>query len=72
MDEIHRFNKMQQDAFLPHIENGSVILIGTTTENPSYSLNNALISRIKLYRFFTLKENEILEILKQINRKISS
>jgi len=71
MDEIHRFNKMQQDAFLPHIENGSVILIGTTTENPSYSLNNALISRIKLYRFFALKENEILEILKQINRKIS-
>ncbi len=48
MDEIHRFNKMQQDAFLPHIEDGSVILIGTTTENPSYSLNNALISRIKL------------------------
>ncbi|RKX71963.1 replication-associated recombination protein A [candidate division TA06 bacterium] len=72
MDEIHRFNKMQQDAFLPHIENGSVILIGTTTENPSYSLNNALISRIKLYRFFALKENEILEILKQINRKINS
>ena len=47
VDEIHRFNKTQQDAFLPYVENGSIILIGATTENPSFELNNALLSRCK-------------------------
>ena len=50
VDEIHRFNKAQQDAFLPHIENGTLILIGATTENPSFSLNNALLSRLRVLR----------------------
>ena len=70
MDEIHRFSKIQQDAFLPCTENGSVILIGTTTENPSYALNNALISRIKLYRFLPLKSEDICNILANIANKL--
>ncbi len=70
MDEIHRFSKVQQDAFLPYIENGSVILIGTTTENPSYSLNNAIISRIKLYRFSPLSPENIYTILANIVKKL--
>lgn len=49
VDEIHRFNKSQQDAFLPYVENGTVILIGATTENPSFELNNALLSRCRIY-----------------------
>ncbi len=49
VDEIHRFNKSQQDAFLPHMENGLIILIGATTENPSFALNNALLSRSRVY-----------------------
>ena len=49
VDEIHRFNKAQQDAFLPYVENGSIILIGATTENPSFEINSALLSRSKVY-----------------------
>ena len=71
MDEIHRFNKIQQDAFLPYIENGAVILVGTTTENPSYALNNALISRIKLYRFLPLSNNELYKILLNITKRMA-
>ena len=53
VDEIHRFNKAQQDAFLPYVEKGSIILVGATTENPSFEVNNALLSRC---RVFVLKE----------------
>ena len=49
VDEVHRFNKAQQDAFLPHIENGTIYFIGATTENPSFELNNALLSRLRIY-----------------------
>ena len=49
VDEVHRFNKAQQDAFLPHVEDGTIILIGATTENPSFELNNALLSRLRVY-----------------------
>ena len=49
VDEVHRFNKSQQDAFLPHVENGTVVFIGATTENPSFELNNALLSRARIY-----------------------
>lgn len=48
MDEVHRFNKLQQDAFLPHVEDGSITLLGATTENPSFSLNGALLSRCRV------------------------
>ncbi len=48
VDEVHRFNKLQQDAFLPHVEDGSITLIGATTENPSFSLNSALLSRCRV------------------------
>ncbi|EJW89165.1 replication-associated recombination protein A, partial [gut metagenome] len=47
IDEIHRFNKMQQDAFLPYVEKGSIVLIGATTENPSFEVNSALLSRCR-------------------------
>ncbi|MEN9728027.1 MAG: hypothetical protein RL434_2393 [Pseudomonadota bacterium] len=49
VDEVHRFNKAQQDAFLPHIESGGIIFVGATTENPSFALNNALLSRVRVY-----------------------
>lgn len=63
MDEIHRFNKLQQDIFLPHIEAGSFKLIGTTTENPSYSLNSALLSRCRVFVLNKLTVSNIVEIL---------
>jgi len=63
MDEIHRFNKAQQDIFLPYIENGTFILIGATTENPSFELNNALLSRMRVYAFKPLTEEELLQVL---------
>jgi putative ATPase len=63
MDEIHRFNKAQQDAFLPYLEEGSVILIGTTTENPSFHLTPALLSRCRVAVFKPLDEEGILRIL---------
>lgn len=65
VDEVHRFNKAQQDAFLPHVERGDIILIGATTENPSFHLNNALLSRTRVYVLTTLSENDLLLILKQ-------
>ena len=49
IDEAHRFNKSQQDAFLPHVEDGTITFIGATTENPSFELNNALLSRVRVY-----------------------
>ena len=63
VDEVHRFNKSQQDAFLPYIENGTVIFIGATTENPSFELNNALLSRARTYILKPLQAVEILKIL---------
>lgn len=65
VDEVHRFNKAQQDLFLPYIENGTFIFIGATTENPSFELNNALLSRLRVYVLKKLNENEMLEILQR-------
>lgn len=63
VDEVHRFNKSQQDAFLPHIENGTIFFIGATTENPSFHLNNALLSRARVYVLKSLDENDLLKII---------
>jgi putative ATPase len=65
MDEIHRFNKAQQDQFLPHIENGTIILLGATTENPSFSLNSALLSRCRVIVLEKLESDEIMKILRR-------
>ena len=65
IDEIHRFNKSQQDALLPAVENGSVILIGSTTQNPYFYLNNALLSRIMLFEFKNLDDNDIREAIEK-------
>jgi len=65
VDEVHRFNKSQQDAFLPHIEDGTVIFIGATTENPSFELNNALLSRARVYVLKSLTDDALLAILEQ-------
>ncbi len=63
VDEVHRFNKSQQDAFLPHIEDGTVFFVGATTENPSFELNNALLSRVRTYILKSLSDEDILGIL---------
>ncbi|MCL2704533.1 MAG: replication-associated recombination protein A [Defluviitaleaceae bacterium] len=63
VDEIHRFNKSQQDAFLPYVENGSVILIGATTENPSFEVNSALLSRCKVFLLYGLNAEEIKTLI---------
>jgi len=63
IDEIHRFNKAQQDAFLPYVERGDVVLIGATTENPSFEVNSALLSRAKVYMLSPLSTDEILTLL---------
>lgn len=65
VDEVHRFNKSQQDAFLPHIEDGTIIFIGATTENPSFELNNALLSRARVYILKSLTTADIEQVLKQ-------
>ncbi|HCB11451.1 MAG TPA: AAA family ATPase [Cyanobacteria bacterium UBA11991] len=65
VDEIHRFNKAQQDAFLPFVEKGSIILIGATTENPSFEINSALLSRCKVFVFKPLEVDELVELLKR-------
>lgn len=65
VDEVHRFNKSQQDAFLPHIEDGTITFIGATTENPSFELNSALLSRARVYLLKSLDENDIEEVLLQ-------
>ena len=64
IDEIHRFNKLQQDALLPYVENGTVILIGATTENPYFEANKALISRSMVFKLEPLSKNDILKVLK--------
>ncbi|MFS1538151.1 MAG: replication-associated recombination protein A [Candidatus Phlomobacter fragariae] len=65
VDEVHRFNKSQQDAFLPHMEDGTVTFIGATTENPSFELNSALLSRARIYLLKSLSNEEIAAILQQ-------
>ncbi|HLF67239.1 MAG TPA: replication-associated recombination protein A [Gammaproteobacteria bacterium] len=65
VDEVHRFNKSQQDAFLPAVENGTITLIGATTENPSFSLNNALLSRARVYVLKALSGDAIMQLLKR-------
>ena len=65
VDEIHRFNKAQQDAFLPFVEKGSIILIGATTENPSFEINSALLSRCRVFVLHALKQEDVFELLKQ-------
>lgn len=65
VDEVHRFNKAQQDAFLPHIEDGTLIFIGATTENPSFELNNALLSRVRTYVLRSLTVEDIQVILRR-------
>tara|TARA_B100000745_G_C20154028_1_gene395517 strand:- start:711 stop:1988 length:1278 start_codon:yes stop_codon:yes gene_type:complete len=68
VDEVHRFNKSQQDAFLPHIEEGAFVFIGATTENPSFELNKALLSRVQVY---TLKRLESEDLLGLLNRALA-
>lgn len=68
VDEVHRFNKAQQDAFLPFVEDGTFVFIGATTENPSFELNNALLSRARVYVLRTLEEEELAEVLESGRR----
>ena len=63
VDEVHRFNKSQQDAFLPHVEDGTIIFVGATTENPSFELNNALLSRARTYRLQSLSIEQLVTVL---------
>lgn len=65
IDEVHRFNKSQQDAFLPHVEDGTLIFVGATTENPSFELNNALLSRARVYVLKSLQAVDIVALLKR-------
>jgi len=65
VDEIHRFNRAQQDAFLPHVEKGTIILVGATTENPSFEVNAALLSRCRVYVLQALTETDIVAILRR-------
>jgi putative ATPase len=65
VDEVHRFNKAQQDAFLPYVEDGTVLFVGATTENPSFELNNALLSRARTYVLKRLAEEDLLKVLWQ-------
>ncbi len=65
VDEVHRFNKSQQDAFLPYVEDGTIIFVGATTENPSFELNNALLSRTRVYVLKKLERNEVKQVLVQ-------
>ncbi|MCF7834937.1 replication-associated recombination protein A [Candidatus Gracilibacteria bacterium] len=70
LDEIHRRNKAQQDTLLPYVENGNIILIGATTENPSFTINNALLSRSRVFVFEKLEHQDILMFLKKNLKKI--
>src|SRR5215468_339275 len=65
IDEIHRFNRAQQDAFLPHVERGNIRLIGATTENPSFEINSALLSRCRVYVLNPLTEEQIVLLLRR-------
>ncbi len=65
VDEVHRFNKSQQDAFLPFVEDGTITFIGATTENPSFELNNALLSRARVYVLKSLQSEDLVEVIKR-------
>ena len=65
VDEIHRFNRGQQDAFLPHVEKGTIVLIGATTENPSFEVNAALLSRCRVYVLYQLSEDDVVTLLRR-------
>ncbi len=65
VDEIHRFSKSQQDAFLPYVEDGTIIFIGATTENPSFELNNALLSRARVYILKLLSSDDLVQVIKR-------
>ena len=65
VDEIHRFNKAQQDAFLPFVEKGSIVLIGATTENPSFEVNNALLSRCRVFVLKELTKDDLVLLLQR-------
>lgn len=69
VDEIHRFNKAQQDIFLPYLENGTLILIGATTENPSFALNKALLSRLRVLQLKPLSDDELEQVLTRCEQK---
>ncbi len=68
VDEVHRFNKAQQDAFLPHIEDGTIVFVGATTENPSFELNNALLSRARVYVLQSLEATDIAQLIERALR----
>ncbi len=70
VDEIHRFNRAQQDAFLPYIEDGSIILVGATTENPSFNLNSALLSRLNVLTLNLLTEKDLLSIITRYEKLV--
>jgi putative ATPase len=72
IDEIHRFNKAQQDAFLHHLEEGKIILIGATTENPSFELNNALLSRVQVYVLNQLNKDDLTKLLDTALNSVTS
>lgn len=65
VDEVHRFNKAQQDAFLPHIEDGTIVFVGATTENPSFELNNALLSRARVYVLKSIEKEDIQSLIQR-------
>ena len=72
IDEVHRFNKSQQDAFLPYVEDGTFIFIGATTENPSFELNNALLSRAQVYVLRALSQKQLVYLLRQALNKTAT
>ena len=65
LDEIHRFNKAQQDALLPHVEDGTITLIGATTENPYFEVNSALLSRMRVWRLETLTDEDVATVVRR-------
>ena len=66
IDEVHRLNKAQQDVFLPHVEDGTIYLLGATTENPSFELNNALLSRVRVYVLKILEKEDLAQVLERV------
>src|SRR5215471_16296033 len=69
VDEIHRFNKAQQDAFLPHVEHGNVVLIGATTENPSFEVISALLSRTRVFVLKALTDDDVVSVLRRATER---
>jgi len=66
IDEVHRFTSVQQDALLPSIENGTIIFIGATTENPFFAVNKALVSRSRIFTLLPLAENDLQKIIQKV------